>query len=30
MKYCPTTRSLQVVGQANPETEFHITLEAYR
>ncbi|XP_054866363.1 intermembrane lipid transfer protein VPS13C isoform X4 [Amphiprion ocellaris] len=30
LKYCPTSRSLQSVGQAGPETEFHITLETYR
>ncbi|XP_040904460.1 vacuolar protein sorting-associated protein 13C isoform X1 [Toxotes jaculatrix] len=30
LKYCPTSRSLQRVGQAEPETEFHVTLETYR
>ncbi|XP_053190317.1 intermembrane lipid transfer protein VPS13C [Scomber japonicus] len=30
LKYCPTSRSLQTVGQAEPETEFHIALETYR
>lgn len=30
MKYCPTSRSLQSVGEAEPDTEFHITLDAYR
>ncbi|XP_030269125.1 vacuolar protein sorting-associated protein 13C [Sparus aurata] len=30
MKYCPTSRSLQSVGQAEPEREFHIALETYR
>ncbi|CAK6982133.1 vacuolar protein sorting-associated protein 13C isoform X1 [Scomber scombrus] len=30
LKYCPTSRSLQTVGQAQPETEFHIDLETYR
>ncbi|XP_026157018.1 vacuolar protein sorting-associated protein 13C isoform X2 [Mastacembelus armatus] len=30
LKYCPTSRSLQSVGQAEPEREFHVTLEAYR
>ncbi|XP_028441459.1 vacuolar protein sorting-associated protein 13C isoform X1 [Perca flavescens] len=30
LKYCPVSRSLQNVGQAEPETEFHIALETYR
>uniref|UniRef100_A0A8C4NUD4 Vacuolar protein sorting-associated protein 13C n=1 Tax=Dicentrarchus labrax TaxID=13489 RepID=A0A8C4NUD4_DICLA len=30
MKYCPTSRSLQSVGEAEPEKEFHIALETYR
>lgn len=30
MKYCPTSRSLQTVGEAEPDTEFHITLDTYR
>ncbi|KAM9366322.1 intermembrane lipid transfer protein VPS13C [Symphorus nematophorus] len=30
MKYCPTSRSLQSVGEAQPETEFHVALETYR
>lgn len=30
LKYCPTSRRLQSIGQAEPETEFHVTLEAYR
>lgn len=30
MKYCPTSRNLQSVGEAEPDTEFHITLDAYR
>ncbi|XP_068584903.1 intermembrane lipid transfer protein VPS13C isoform X2 [Cebidichthys violaceus] len=30
LKYCPTSRSLQSVGQAEPEKEFHIALETYR
>uniref|UniRef100_A0AAQ4Q6C5 Vacuolar protein sorting 13 homolog C n=2 Tax=Gasterosteus aculeatus aculeatus TaxID=481459 RepID=A0AAQ4Q6C5_GASAC len=30
LKYCPTSRSLQSLGQAEPEQEFHIALEAYR
>ncbi|XP_070692075.1 intermembrane lipid transfer protein VPS13C [Pempheris klunzingeri] len=30
LRYCPTSRSLQSVGQAEPEAEFHIALEAYR
>ncbi|XP_078029066.1 intermembrane lipid transfer protein VPS13C isoform X7 [Epinephelus lanceolatus] len=30
LKYCPTSRSLQSIGQAEPETEFHIALETYR
>uniref|UniRef100_A0A3B4TYL0 Vacuolar protein sorting 13 homolog C n=1 Tax=Seriola dumerili TaxID=41447 RepID=A0A3B4TYL0_SERDU len=29
LKYCPTSRSLQSVGQAEPEKEFHVTLETY-
>ncbi|XP_029354917.1 vacuolar protein sorting-associated protein 13C isoform X2 [Echeneis naucrates] len=30
LKYCPTTRSLQSIGHAEPEREFHVALEAYR
>ncbi|XP_035538229.1 vacuolar protein sorting-associated protein 13C [Morone saxatilis] len=30
MKYCPTSRSLQSVGEAEPGKEFHIALETYR
>ncbi|XP_065808670.1 intermembrane lipid transfer protein VPS13C isoform X5 [Labrus bergylta] len=30
LKYCPTSRSLQSIGLAQPETEFHIPLETYR
>ncbi|KAM3625353.1 uncharacterized protein V6R79_010760 [Siganus canaliculatus] len=30
LKWCPSSRSLQSVGQAQPETEFHIALETYR
>ncbi|XP_044053106.1 vacuolar protein sorting-associated protein 13C isoform X3 [Siniperca chuatsi] len=30
LMYCPTSRSLQSVGQAEPEREFHIALETYR
>lgn len=30
MRYCPASRSLQVVGRAEPEKELHIALEAYR
>ncbi|XP_074513317.1 intermembrane lipid transfer protein VPS13C isoform X9 [Sebastes fasciatus] len=30
LKYCPTSRSLQSVGQAEPEKEFQIALETYR
>uniref|UniRef100_A0A8C3A3N4 Vacuolar protein sorting 13 homolog C n=1 Tax=Cyclopterus lumpus TaxID=8103 RepID=A0A8C3A3N4_CYCLU len=30
LKYCPASRSLQSVGQADPEREFHIALESYR
>ncbi|XP_069574520.1 intermembrane lipid transfer protein VPS13C isoform X1 [Brachyistius frenatus] len=30
LKYCPASRSLQSVGQAEPEREFHVTLETYR
>ncbi|XP_058486199.1 intermembrane lipid transfer protein VPS13C isoform X3 [Solea solea] len=30
LKFCPTSRSLQSVGQAEPEREFHVTLESYR
>ncbi|XP_039469572.1 vacuolar protein sorting-associated protein 13C isoform X4 [Oreochromis aureus] len=30
LKYSPQTRALQVIGQAEPETEFHVTLETYR
>ncbi|XP_074521688.1 intermembrane lipid transfer protein VPS13C isoform X2 [Halichoeres trimaculatus] len=30
LKYCSNSRSLQIVGEAQPETEFHIPLETYR
>uniref|UniRef100_A0A3P9AR25 Vacuolar protein sorting 13 homolog C n=1 Tax=Maylandia zebra TaxID=106582 RepID=A0A3P9AR25_9CICH len=30
LKYSPQTRALQVIGQAEPKTEFHVTLETYR
>ncbi|XP_024911459.1 vacuolar protein sorting-associated protein 13C [Cynoglossus semilaevis] len=30
LKYCPTSRSMQSIGMAEPETEFHVSLEAYR
>lgn len=30
LKYSATSRGLQSIGQAEPETEFHITLETYR
>ncbi|XP_068186348.1 intermembrane lipid transfer protein VPS13C isoform X2 [Antennarius striatus] len=30
LKYCPTSRRLQSIGQAEPEREFHIALESYR
>ncbi|XP_038556520.1 vacuolar protein sorting-associated protein 13C isoform X2 [Micropterus salmoides] len=30
LMYCPKSRSLQSVGQAEPEKEFHIALETYR
>jgi len=30
MRYCPTSRSMQSVGQAEPEREFHVNLETYR
>uniref|UniRef100_A0A4W6CNT0 Vacuolar protein sorting 13 homolog C n=1 Tax=Lates calcarifer TaxID=8187 RepID=A0A4W6CNT0_LATCA len=30
LKYCTTSRSLQSVGQAEPEKEFHVALETYR
>ncbi|KAK5914777.1 hypothetical protein CesoFtcFv8_000431 [Champsocephalus esox] len=30
LKFCPTSRSLKSVGQAEPEREFHIDLETYR
>ncbi|XP_072321339.1 intermembrane lipid transfer protein VPS13C isoform X2 [Eucyclogobius newberryi] len=30
LKYCPASRDLQPLGQAEPEKEFHIPLEAYR
>ncbi|XP_055010645.1 LOW QUALITY PROTEIN: intermembrane lipid transfer protein VPS13C [Boleophthalmus pectinirostris] len=30
LKYCPSSRDLQPLGQAEPEKEFHIPLEAYR
>ncbi|KAJ0001755.1 hypothetical protein NQD34_001551 [Periophthalmus magnuspinnatus] len=30
LKYCPSSRDMQPLGQAEPEKEFHIPLEAYR
>ncbi|XP_072235878.1 intermembrane lipid transfer protein VPS13C isoform X2 [Leuresthes tenuis] len=30
MRYCPTSRSMQSVGEAQPEREFHVNLETYR
>uniref|UniRef100_H3CXZ0 Vacuolar protein sorting 13 homolog C n=1 Tax=Tetraodon nigroviridis TaxID=99883 RepID=H3CXZ0_TETNG len=30
LKYCPTSGSLQGVGESEPDTEFHITLDTYR
>ncbi|KAM6942753.1 intermembrane lipid transfer protein VPS13C [Xenentodon cancila] len=30
LRYCPTSRSLQSIGEAEPEKEFHVTLDAYR
>uniref|UniRef100_A0A3Q3D817 Vacuolar protein sorting 13 homolog C n=1 Tax=Hippocampus comes TaxID=109280 RepID=A0A3Q3D817_HIPCM len=30
LKFCPSARSLQPVGLAHPEKEFHIPLDAYR
>nr|XP_057944344.1 intermembrane lipid transfer protein VPS13C isoform X2 [Doryrhamphus excisus] len=30
LKYCPSSRSLQSLGQAHPEKEFHIPLDTYR
>ncbi|XP_068617083.1 intermembrane lipid transfer protein VPS13C [Brachionichthys hirsutus] len=30
LKYCPTSRRLERIGQAEPEREFHIALESYR
>ncbi|XP_028257848.1 vacuolar protein sorting-associated protein 13C isoform X2 [Parambassis ranga] len=30
LKYCPESRSLQSVGQAEPGREFHVSLETYR
>ncbi|KAK7944308.1 hypothetical protein WMY93_000036 [Mugilogobius chulae] len=30
LRYCPASRDLQPLGQAEPEKEFHIPLEAYR
>ncbi|XP_037835905.1 vacuolar protein sorting-associated protein 13C isoform X2 [Kryptolebias marmoratus] len=30
LMYCPKSRSMQSVGTAEPEKEFHVTLEAYR
>ncbi|XP_030582249.1 vacuolar protein sorting-associated protein 13C isoform X2 [Archocentrus centrarchus] len=30
LKYSPQSRSLQAIGRADPETEFHVTLETYR
>uniref|UniRef100_A0A3Q2W3G1 Vacuolar protein sorting 13 homolog C n=1 Tax=Haplochromis burtoni TaxID=8153 RepID=A0A3Q2W3G1_HAPBU len=30
LKYSPQTRALQAIGQAEPKTEFHVTLETYR
>ncbi|KAF7642147.1 hypothetical protein LDENG_00263710, partial [Lucifuga dentata] len=30
LRYCPSSRSLQEVGEARPEKEFHVALETYR
>ncbi|XP_061878990.1 intermembrane lipid transfer protein VPS13C isoform X1 [Entelurus aequoreus] len=30
LKFCPKSRSLQSLGQAHPEKEFHIPLDTYR
>uniref|UniRef100_A0A3B3WSN0 Vacuolar protein sorting 13 homolog C n=1 Tax=Poecilia mexicana TaxID=48701 RepID=A0A3B3WSN0_9TELE len=30
LKYCPASRTLQSIGTAEPEREFHVDLEAYR
>ncbi|XP_039984071.1 vacuolar protein sorting-associated protein 13C [Xiphias gladius] len=30
LKYCPASRSLQIVGEAQPEREFHVALDTYR
>ncbi|XP_075873846.1 intermembrane lipid transfer protein VPS13C isoform X3 [Nelusetta ayraudi] len=30
MRYCPASKTLQVVGRAEPEAELHIALETYR
>ncbi|XP_029283566.1 vacuolar protein sorting-associated protein 13C [Cottoperca gobio] len=30
LMYCPSSRSLQSIGQAEPEREFHISLATYR
>ncbi|XP_077376530.1 intermembrane lipid transfer protein VPS13C isoform X2 [Festucalex cinctus] len=30
LKFCPSARSLQPIGLAHPEKEFHIPLDAYR
>ncbi|XP_061669454.1 intermembrane lipid transfer protein VPS13C isoform X3 [Syngnathoides biaculeatus] len=30
LKFCPSSRSLQPIGLAHPEKEFHIPLDAYR
>ncbi|XP_061592670.1 intermembrane lipid transfer protein VPS13C isoform X5 [Cololabis saira] len=30
LRYCPASRSLQKIGEAEPEKEFHVTLDAYR
>ncbi|CAL1603132.1 unnamed protein product [Knipowitschia caucasica] len=30
LRYCPASRDLQSLGQAEPEKDFHIPLEAYR
>lgn len=30
MRYCPISKNLKAVGRAEPDTELHIALEAYR
>ncbi|XP_041840973.1 LOW QUALITY PROTEIN: vacuolar protein sorting-associated protein 13C-like [Melanotaenia boesemani] len=30
LKYCPESRSLQNIGESQPEKEFHVDLETYR